>query len=209
MRAIRGFPVLLGAALFAAGCHFPDTMTAVEHEHEAERDRAESASAEAAVRIADTTRPMPSGSESMSDPGASLAGYAGARVAIDAQSAARHEDAAVRIRRDAAAACMHVPTEQRGSCPIGELLRVEPLPSGTRLVLKTPPAGPTLRSAIDCAIAESHVDRPEGADTCPLYVPGAITNVVERPSGAVIEIIAADDAKVAEVRRRCEAFLHR
>lgn len=209
MHAARDLAILLGAGLLAVGCRFPDSMTAADHEREAQHRRAGMASAEAAVRVQETTRPMPSGSESMADPGTPLVGMAGGRAAYDAQTAVRHEEAAQRIRRDAEVACLRVRPEDRSSCPIGEVARVEPLASGARLIFKTPPVAATMRAAVDCAVAEAHVDRPGDFATCPLDVPGMSARVIERAGGAVLEITAPDDARAAEVRARAEALLPR
>jgi hypothetical protein len=204
--------LVVACGLAAAGCRFPDTMTAVDHERAAEARRAEVEKAEATVRTLETTRPLPSGSEAVGDPGAPLAGYAQGRVGYDSADAAKHEEAALRIRRDAELACVRVPAAERSSCPIDEVARVEPLAGGARLFFKQAPVAESLQARIGCAVAEAHVDRPLGAERCPLLVPGSAAHVVDRPGeagGAFVEITARDGAASAEVRRRAEALLRR
>ncbi len=193
--------------LVAAGCRYPDPLTAVEHERIAASRRAEANKAEATVRIQETTRPMPSATEAASDPSVPMVDYAGARAAVEVEAARKHEAAAERIRHDAELACARVPPAERSVCPVGEVVRVRPLAGGARLFVKAPPPGESWQARVGCAQAEARVDRPLGGELCPLLVEGAEAHVVDDGAGGVaLEITARDDAHGAEIRRRAEAL---
>ncbi|MSP63685.1 MAG: hypothetical protein EXR72_25735 [Myxococcales bacterium] len=186
-----------------AGCRIQDTRTAVEHEQEAEHHRMEVEAARAMVTVAETTRPMQSATEAVGDPGTNLPHYAGARGATELQAAEEHEKAARRIRQDAEVACVRVPPSERTSCPVGGPVgSIEQIPRGVAIRPKVAPEPERLRALVDCAVAEARVVRPTDAESCPLLVPGATPRVVDRPGGARLEIIAPDDARGDEVRRR-------
>jgi hypothetical protein len=200
MRAWRG---LGAAALVAAGCVHLDTRTAVEHEQEAARHRANADQVRAATDIAQRTLPVVSASDATTNPGAPAIEVAAGRYAREAAAAQEHEDAAHRLRDQAARYCRHIPVAEQQSCPLPPGARVEPLARGLRIVPLAPVTAATLRERIDCALANAQVDHPSDWATCPLYAPGATTQVLDRADiGAVVEIHTLDEAQATEARRR-------
>ena len=194
---------LVVVVLAVVGCRLPDSRTAVELEGEAERLRLEAETARAAVRTAETTRPVPSGSEAVADPGGPLAGYAQGRAGYVLSEAARYDAAAKRIRDDAQLACRGVPAAARRSCPLGSsLARLEALDRGVRLVYAERPETESLRAQIRCALAEARVDRPAVAESCPLLVPGANARVVEEVTVTYLEITGRGPEGALEIQRR-------
>jgi hypothetical protein len=202
LRAIVGL-------LLCAGCHStPDTRTAVELEQEARHRRSEAELARANVNVQQTTQPMPGAYEREITQGP-IPQYGGQQgtVAYQEKTASELEDAAGKIRRDAEMACQRVRASERRSCPIGKVAKVTPIPRGARLEAESPPAAEGWRDQVGCAVAQSRVDRPAGADQCPLLIPGADSRVVDTPAGPYIEITVTDEARAAEVRRRAQALV--
>lgn len=198
------------AIFVVAGCHpLPDGRTAVELERDAEQKRMAAEQARAFVRTQETTRPVPGGMEREMDPAAPGIGYAQGRVGRDEHTAQELEETAKKIRDTAETTCTRVPPSMRASCPVGKLARVETIPRGARLVPTEAPESESWRQKVNCALAQSHVERPSGADACPLLVDGAESRVVDSPAGAYIEITAPDEARAAEVRRRAQGFVAR
>jgi hypothetical protein len=197
MDARRGLLLLL-----LVGCRLPDGRTAVEHEQEAARRRDK---ARAVVRVQETTQPVPSGYEAARDPGVPLAGYAQGRAGHEESVAAKHEQAAQRIRREAQAACLRVPVAMRSSCPVPRASVAEPIERGVRIRPRGTVAAENWRAEIECAQSEARVDRPPDHATCPI-VQGTDVRVVDAPGGPILEIVAPTDALADEVRRRAAAW---
>lgn len=202
----RTLSIALVAVFAASGCHVPDTLTAVEHEEIATQRHAAADQARAAVRVQETTQPLPSGSESVGDAHAPMAEFPAGRAGREEALADEHERAAKRIRHDAEVACLHVAPSERRFCPIPKLDRVERTPLGVRLYPAPGVEPERLAAELRCAVAEAHVDRPNDAASCPLYAPGASVHVQPKGAALAIEIGAPDEPSAAEIRRRAEAF---
>lgn len=212
-----GVGLALGGAVLAlalggaGGCAHLDNRTAVEHEHEAEQLRGHAELARATVRVYETTQPVPSVNDVAVGPGPTPTQVATGSAGRDIAQAVEHEQVAQRIRAAAEASCRRVPPAERSSCPLpaGPGVRSEPMARGVRIISGGGGDGEAeaLRARIDCAEAQSHVERTPDTATCPLLVPGARTRVVDRPGGAVLEITGPDEVIGAEVRRRTEARL--
>ncbi len=205
---MRSFPWMV--ALLLIGCRLPDSRTAVEHEREAEHHRAQADRARAAIRIAETTRPMPSANEAISDPGAPAGEIAAGRAAYEIQTAADHEKVAQQLRHEAEILCQRVPPSQWRTCPINLPFTVEKFSSGYRLRPGGSAAAESLRGEIGCAIARSRIDRSEEQSACPLFAPGASVRVVDRiPGGSEGPFIEISGAAPTELERRIELLRKR
>jgi hypothetical protein len=192
---------LLLCVCVAGGCAH-DLRTAVEHENLAAHHRANADQARAVVAVNETTRPMQSGSE-MDMTGANRyeATAAGKGIA-DVETARKHDEAAQRIRAEAGIICSRVPASAQVSCPVDVRGKVEPIRNGVRIIVAGAASAEALRAQIECAMARTRVDYPADWATCPLYAPGAVAHVVDRPNMVAIDIVTRDEVQAAELRRR-------
>lgn len=197
---------MIAPALLLVACAHLDQRTAVDLENEAEHHRAMARQAGGTVQVAESTRPVPSASESVSQP--AVQQYAEGRAAYEMQAAQRAQDAAQRIRDGAERLCRNLPEVERVSCPIPAEASVERTGRMVRILPSGGLSAESLRAQVDCAMAQAKVDHPPDEQECPLLVPGSDVRVIDRPSGVRIEIVAPDEISAEEVRRRARLLLN-
>ena len=181
-----------------------EARTAADFERAAGRHRAAAAHVRAQATIEQTTMPAVTAADAYRTaqvnqvPIDSFGQYGAGRAAREEQAAAEDEKIAAQMRGDAEMACSHVPISARVTCPGSDASSTTtPLPSGVRITV-TGADTESLGLVVKCAVAQAHADRPDGAERCPLLVPGAVVRVV----GSAIEITSDESVTVREIQKR-------
>ncbi len=201
------------AAALAFGCGGatrvkPDDMSAQQHRKEASR---ELALADQARREYDphavatrevTTRPRPPAYEIVEVP---ITYNPTAQHLEDARwhskHAQAHERAAAKLEKFEEAECMAFAPSVRAACPvIGPVRAIVDIPHGVRFVLDPEVDASTVVAHMRCHFAHAQARGFDDLAACPLYVKGI--DIRLGGDGGSVEVVAKDDATVAEIRRR-------